>query len=334
MRQIVGGCKELTDRIPYNSIDLDALECEQIKDIIKKRIGSPSMHAEVYKTKNNLALKLVPSTNKCFNEVKYLNQFTKESLSNNLQHFPICLNIKHCRNVSFNKEILNFNAFDDIVEDNKEVCINYMKTNLRFIPDITKSFETRILKLSNTSSLGSVLRVWKEYKKTLHNHSSSSSQLTNIENLMSICFFTELANYDLRTLLEKKTQTVQQLNTIFLQIAISLLFLDSKGLKHGDLHFGNVLLLVTKPCSINYPNIGYTLNNIEHYVILWDFETMDTKTADENILEDAKTLFNSIATSYNIQSIQSSQTLLYVQHLNTHNWSNFDELFRYLKSVT
>jgi len=305
------------------------------------------MHAEVYRFRR-VAVKLCPATVACQNEVKYLEMFTTMTMKKpTLHHFPVCLGVMKCRSIAYQQNRLNIQALDGLVEDNKDACLAFMRAQLSVVVDpnsIQKRIQGLLGRKNDDISLATATRYWKSIQ-------SFVEPTAKIDGLLSVGIIVELASWDLRMLMEKNKQSTKQLANMLLQVCIALLTLDSEGLQHGDLHSGNILIKNMHRCSLKYNDpIKYELENVENYVLLWDFETIDKRTATENVLEDCKRLFNSLATNpaitelYSVASQYSdskshkslkrySHTMPMIHHLDTTMWRSVPDIMAYLQAI-
>lgn len=95
----------------------------------------------------------------------------------------------------------------------------------------------------------------------------------------------ELANYDMFEFLKKK-RTTHELQSVFLQMILSIYAFQNLGYKHDDTHFGNFLIHETENKSgyweynvngnkVYVPNAGYT-------VVMWDPGQAEVINVEDN----------------------------------------------------
>ena len=334
-KQVGGGDIDVSDRIdPAMRDELLQLKCGEIESYKGNRIGSKSMHAEVYDTPSaSMILKLCPYTKASMNEVARLREYMTDVLRTSIHHFPICYRVMTCQDIHFEDPTLTLNSFDDLIQANAGPCLDYMRRAVAAtLPGSKPNRALEVLKRGLAApaplELGKVQRFWKLFKQAAPSSSGAA------DNTVSVAIFAERATTDLRLLLQQTPKTPVELAKILYQVCAALRIMRAKNHKHGDLHAGNVLIVEIKPGSVDvvYPE-GDRVLDVRDYVILWDFETVAPATAEETVVEDAKRLFTSMAPDAAIQQRQPPETMALIQSLETRPWDSLEKIMGYLKRI-
>lgn len=310
---------------------------DNINSLNKIRIGSPSMHAEVYKYKC-VAIKLCPATLVSKNEIKYLGKFTNLTIKTNLQHFPVMFDMLRVRDIIYEQSRIPLQALFSLVVENVPVGLPFIRKYFQNLPNKTAQ-QLSYMKLVSKDDVSNTILA-----KALKSIETTLDPATEITNIMSIAMIVELADCDLRILLSEHKLRPSQLANILMQVCMALTTLNDYELFHGDLHAGNILIKHLEPCLLEYetPKV-YRLNKVEYYVILWDFETMGEKDADitqsgaksetNNVLEDIRRLFDSLNTTSDILEKQSNPTKSLIRHMDGNKWNSIDEIVEYIQTL-
>jgi hypothetical protein len=163
-----------------------------------------------------------------------------------------------------NKYEVAVKIMDDSKESKKEISILkkiQKKKNLHF-PFI---YKFAFCNINSTNDF------WFHSSRPVSTSSSSIHSLSPISNYNII--INELANYDLKTFIQKKHTNKIILNA-FIQVMISILSFHNIGYKHLDTHWGNFLHhTIEKEGYIEYIIDGkkYYLENLGFVFTIWDF---------------------------------------------------------------
>ena len=303
----------LRDRITRASLPL--VDCSTIERTTE-RIGSTSMHAEVYVLESGAVAKCVPESVQSLNELNYLELLSVECTSGRCENFPILYTSLQCKNIQYNNDTLQLQSFEKLTENNKDVCERYIKKHLRTIRDHDVHDMLSQRPMTTCRVVQSCWNFFSRYT-SLRNHGYIPDILSNV-------FIVERANGDLKMLLENHRVSLKDMTKLVFSILYALWYLnDTLKLKHGDLHIGNILLLYTRPRTKTYDISGnkYFVQEQEYTPILWDFETMEK--IDQNNTDDLVKLLDSLRTNTVIRERQSKRVwdfLMRIPERETIDW--------------
>ncbi len=301
------------DRITRASLPL--ADCSTIERTIE-RIGSSSMHAEVYALESGAVAKCVPESVQSLNELNYLELLSAECTSGRCENFPILYTSLSCKNIHYNNDILQIQSFEKLTENNKDVCVRYIKKHIRSIKDQNVY---NMLSKRPMTTCRVVQSCWNFFSRytSIRNHGY-------IPDIISNVFIVERANGDLKMLLENQRVSLKDMIKLIFSIVYALWYLNNKlKLKHGDLHIGNILLLYTRPRTKTYDISGnkYIIREQEYTPILWDFETMEK--IGESHTDDIVKFLDSLRTNTTIRERQSKRVwdfLMRIPERETIDW--------------
>ena len=301
------------DRITRASLPL--ANCSTIERTTE-RIGSSSMHAEVYALESGAVAKCVPESVQSLNELNYLELLSVECTSGRCENFPILYTSLSCKNIQYNNDILQIQSFEKLTENNKDVCVRYIKKHIRSIKD--QNVYNMVSKRPMTTCRV-VQSCWNFFSRytSIRNHGY-------IPDIISNVFIVERANGDLKMLLENQRVSLKDMIKLIFSIVYALWYLNNKlKLKHGDLHIGNILLLYTRPRTKTYDISGnkYIIREQEYTPILWDFETMEK--IGESHTDDIVKFLDSLRTNTTIRECQSKRVwdfLMRIPERETIDW--------------
>jgi len=312
---------------------LTNLSCSDVLLNKGERIGSKSMHAEVFTVPEhpNVVVKIVPYTSHSLNESEKLIEFSGRTIRERLHHYPVLYATHTCTRAhsEFNDPELLRAAFDDLVSVNVQACSNYMQRNLRgaaAIPPILRKFPA-------DPTVDQTARRWRVFK-TL-----GLPEDRDYSEVKTIAIFAERADSDLGVLLENAERTPAELASILYQVAVALSYMslpEVGGYAHGDLHSGNVLVReFAEPKKLTYsPTQGHCaqIGPVRDYAIIWDAETIGPASAADHltVLEDFKRLATSLNGNQRIRARQPLETRRLLALLDRREWTSLAQIIAYL----
>lgn len=286
----------------YDKFEKEKRTEKQIRKYIDvvERIGSPSMHAEVYKTIHEEVIKIVPISESSDNELLYLEMFSDDVKDGYCEHFPLFYQNVCYNDIIYQNDKLSFDAFDGLVSQNCDICKEYIMTNLHLMKNenVVSQIKKKLSCEPYKTVLNSVKLAWKVYKAKCMEY---DIVLPPIRNINSYVFLVEKANGDLCKLIENKVLTSDDIKHILFGAFYALYYIDTKfDLSHGDLHGGNVLVSLFESKNKKYIISGktYLLKDVRYLSMLWDFETVKKKRyVDETLKNDVDRLLSSLITN-------------------------------------
>ena len=312
---------------------LSDIACSDVQVNKGVRIGSMSVHAQVYSVRDypNIVMKLVPFTVNSYNESTMLMELSLRTLKERLHHFPISYGTYECvqSQAKISDPALVRAAFDDLDPINVAACNEYMRRNLRGAATVPAILRKELA----APTADQTTRRWRVFKTLgiAEDHDYSA--------VKTLTMYAERADCDLGVLLEKKERSPAELASILYQVTVALSYIarpDVGGYAHGDLHAGNVLVReLAEPRKLVYPaSQGHcaTLGAVRDYAMLWDFETMaPASPADHRtVLEDFKRLATSLNGNVRIRERQPQETRRLLELLDRREWTSLSQIAAYL----
>jgi serine/threonine protein kinase len=206
---------------------------------IKKRIGSQSGEGEVYLIEYSdhlAAMKLLPyidykSEERIRNEIKIALFLSDKVVRRETEHFPVVYSYAmKCSDIAHSPYVSSI-----IADTRKWAIVDKIHSILQNESSVkAKRFRANYLQ-------GSFPTVYALEKFALDNHISLNNTSPSVAVMIS-----ELAWGDLRGYLDFKRPSIDLVQRIIDDIFEGIRFLHSNGIFHGDLHTGNVLIVLDK----------------------------------------------------------------------------------------
>ena len=294
---------------------------------IKSRIGSQSLHAEVFKSHFETAIKIAPMTEFSNNEKMYLDLLSEFVQNNECENFPLLYSTTCNDTIVYQNEKLKFDAFDNLVGLNVQNCARYISENLRLIDDESyiRLIKKKLSKAETLcdDSLSNIKIAWKVFQKKCL---EDKIILPLIPKIMNNIFHVELAHGDLSTLLRSGFSTIDDLQSILFGAFNGLYFLETKlKLHHGDFHAGNVLVTRETPNTKTYniDQMQYVLKDCKYLGFLWDFETVgNIRYENQCLKEDVVKLLYSLQTDVLIVETHIKNAISKLVDSDKTSWKN------------
>jgi hypothetical protein len=269
----------------------------------RKRIGSVSANAQVFQIScgddvRDVVMKIMPKAATNAHEIKTAIALANLVVTRKSKHFPIVFAHGHC-----NEVVLTEPYFENRFRINERLKIIKTKYNNRqlkdpnqllnhdpfgtgkiilFNLDVSKCLTGQDNLMSQLDGTGKPAKFQMEFL----DYYLTEEELQSIKDKKFECdlLYSELADTDVKNFIEtnKKVISFGLLFHIYFDVIEGIIDMQKEGYIHGDLHLGNVLLLIDK-------STGSKLGDWKIVTLLHDFGTVYSEKITENRFHDINT---------------------------------------------